>query len=93
MSNYVMCLGETRPRRAAVRLLQRSGHTALACDGAEAILAAIRDRGLPHLILSDSAIHVRRAREVAPRLYEVGSLPIELFARADANERKFLLTG
>jgi hypothetical protein len=93
MSKYVLCLGEIGRRRALVHFLQRTGFEALACDGKSAIVAALRERGLPQLILSESPEHLLRAREAEPRLYEVGSLPFADFLRADGRVRKALLAG
>jgi hypothetical protein len=91
MSKYVMCLGETGHRRAMVRFIQRTGHDALACDSATAVLNAIRERGLPVLLLVESFQDVRAARQAAPRLFEVGALLFEEFLRADRRTLGVLL--
>jgi hypothetical protein len=69
------------------------GYDALACDNEERIEAAIRERGLPSLILSDSPEQVSAARAAVPRLFNVGSYPAMDFLRADARTRELLLTG
>jgi len=90
MPKYVMCLGGTGRRRAMVRYLYRRGYDAIACEGKSAIADAIRERGLPRLILSETSAHVRRAREVVPRLYEVGALSFEAFAELLRDGRRAL---
>ena len=79
MSKYVLCLGDVGRRRAMARLLQRKGYDALACDGRQDTLRLLRERGLPSLILCESPGHLRRARESAPGLYEVGALSFTEF--------------
>jgi DNA-binding response OmpR family regulator len=68
------------------RTLEEAGFTVWPCLSAEAALALISERGLPHLALMDILLPGLDGMELAHRLHEWSDLPIVMLTSVDEQE-------